>query len=167
MAKRHLTRLRREYYPREVSIVSRRTQSGKFSKRGQFFYFKIGGKIKEPKMELVLHFDYEGGKQKNRLLRVQVHVILPSDVSDDVAISEIKSYYETEGNTSEDLPSGWKIKTIFWGKPEIGSEEDVDRPLTRRETYLAEIATAHGVSRVARKVATPKNRRSRKGSTTQ
>jgi len=73
LAQRHLRELRREHKGSTVEIISRRNASGRYSGRGQYFWFEVT-KLPTNQIELVAHFDYSSRKAK-RLLRFQVHII--------------------------------------------------------------------------------------------
>lgn len=169
LAKRHLAQLRRDYAPQAVRIVSRRNAAGVFSVRGQFFYFRIS-KVQEPeRVELVLHFDYQGGKENSKILRIQVHVIIPYGFSDGEILDRLQKDYQS-GKEHENLPDDWEIKKITWGKVISGdSETKVTRPIEEAK-YLADIAIPAAQRRKvlsrtrARKPSVRENRRTRKGS---
>ena len=159
LAMRHLAKLRREYASAE--LLSRRNKRGQFSCRGQFYVFEVT-KETQDKIELVAHFDYGSSKARD-LLRFQVHIVGPGDVSDNEALRVISEHFE-EGKS---YPKGWKQKTIYWGHVMPESSDDVEHEYVRedaRQTYLARLAIGSGERRVSRRRTIKKNRRTRKGS---
>jgi hypothetical protein len=159
LALRHLAALRHQYGNAE--LLSRRNARGRFSQRGQLFQFEVREDTGK-RVQFVLHFDYAGGKAKD-LLRFQVHVSGPEDVSDDEAIRIIRDNF---GGDEKPLPKGWRRRSIYWGHISEGSapDETVKRKVKDdREKGLQRLAIDFGKASVAnRKITARKNRRAGK-----
>lgn len=154
LAQRHLRALRREHKGSSVEIVSRRNASGRYSGRGQYFWFEVV-KLPTDRIELVAHFDYASTKAKD-LLRFQVHIIGPSKTTDREALEVIVNHFSDE----EPYPRGWKEKIIFWGHTrgdgDVEQEYNADDSL---QTHLAKLAILGGERKVSRRNPVRKNRR--------
>lgn len=160
LARRHRAQLRRDYAPRSVEIISRRNKRGRFSVRGRYFVFEVGENQEPKTLELVVHFDYENPREGSRLLRFQVHVIVPFGREDSKYVSEIKHYFEEGGK----LAKGYKVKVIYWGKVR---RDEGDKEVSRTDFInkeLRQLAILGGTSKIIRrKTTTRKNRKPRKG----
>jgi hypothetical protein len=104
LAERHRRQLEREFGGVWI-IAERRSQRGYRSRRGRQFRFD---QIAAAVAEYVVHFDY-GKKKKGNVIDVQVHLIGPSDASDEAAINAAADLM-----VGYDLPQGWEAKTIAW-----------------------------------------------------
>jgi len=154
LALRHLRELRRKYPSAE--LLSRRNARGRYSSRGQFYEFEVTEETQQ-KIELVLHFDYSSTAARD-LLRFQVHVIGPGNVSDDEALRVVREHFTKGGK----YPKGWREKAIYWGH--VQPWEDVERPIGDdfRVQGLRDMVIAGGEGTVARKRTIKTRRRAAK-----
>jgi len=156
LALRHLAQLRREYASAE--IISRRNRRGRFSKYGKCFQFEVQEATGE-QTEIVLHFDYAGGKDNSRIIRFQIHIIGPADVSDAETLRVVRDHFTQK----KAYPKGWKEKSIHWGARRDPEPDRDYNPKIEREKYLAYLAFSGEGRTISRKITAKKNRRPRKG----
>lgn len=153
LAERKRRALASEYA--RVDLMSRRNGDGEFSERGRTFVWEVEKDLPK-KLEIVLHFDYgdEGGKD---LIRWQVHMFGPGGATDEEAIAAVK-----EKNRTGETPKGWKLKSIFWEKPNSAKRSGPQTdPLNRS---LRKAGIAGGAARVvSRRNAVRKHRRTKRG----
>lgn len=140
LAERRARDLRRKYDAEKVEIIARRSASGRYSERGQFFTIRITPKSAT---EYVLHFDYGSNKKgKKQLIRFQLHLVGPNDATDAEAIA-VGIAIDLGVQSVEK----WEFKTITWGHP----PKPATNPWSEELRDLYDTATEVGAKSVARK----------------